>query len=557
MQQPKPTNEKYSKIIERIEDGSYQIPKFQRDFVWDKKKTANLIDSLLKGFPFGSFIVWKTKERLKSFKNLGGKFFEKAKDGVDIYYILDGQQRMTSLFLALKGEKTDYFDYKKLYIDLDKDADSDEPICLLEESKTSADLDKDNDGDDPVFSLEENKNLISFYDLMTKDLFDLQDTIGKENARKCKNFKDRIEKYDFSIIEIENLPLGKIVDIFTRINTSGKELTLFEIVNAKIYTEPKGDEKGFDLEEEYNKLMHELERIDYKLSDGGKQLILQLLGLNILKSAKKEAILSISKESFIGEWAQSIKSFRHSIDYARNVLRIPVSKFLPYPALLLPIAYFFRINNFVPPTPQQSKAINKYFFRSAFSWRFSSATETKLGYDVLLINKIKNNQTIDFEKEVWLNETKENFVNYLKNWRFSVGSAFHKAILCIMAYAEPKSFKNNADVRLDNSYLNIATSRNYHHFFPKAYLKRNNLDDKADVIVNITLVDDFLNKRVIRDRAPGDYIKDFSKENPELQETLKTHFIDDLESFGVLNDDYETFLQKRAERIADEILKRI
>ena len=126
MQQPKPTQASYSKIIERIEDGSYQIPKFQRDFVWDKEKTANLIDSLLKGFPIGSFIVWKTKERLKSLKKLGGKILKEIKEGIDIYYVLDGQQRMTSLFLALRGEKTDTFNYKELYIDLDKDIDGDE-----------------------------------------------------------------------------------------------------------------------------------------------------------------------------------------------------------------------------------------------------------------------------------------------------------------------------------------------------------------------------------------------------------------------------------------------
>ena len=137
MQQPKPTNEKHSKIIEKIEDGSYQIPKFQRDFVWDKDKTANLIDSLLKGFPIGSFIVWKTKERLKSLKKIGGKILKDIKEGVDIYYVLDGQQRMTSLFLALTGEKTDTFNYKELYIDLDKDIDGDEQICVLEKSENS------------------------------------------------------------------------------------------------------------------------------------------------------------------------------------------------------------------------------------------------------------------------------------------------------------------------------------------------------------------------------------------------------------------------------------
>ena len=61
MQQAKPIGRKYDDIIRNIESGIYQIPKFQRDFVWDKNKSAKLIESLLKGYPIGSFILWKLK----------------------------------------------------------------------------------------------------------------------------------------------------------------------------------------------------------------------------------------------------------------------------------------------------------------------------------------------------------------------------------------------------------------------------------------------------------------------------------------------------------------
>ena len=125
-----------------------------------------------------------------------------------------------------------------------------------------------------------------------------------------------------------------------------------------------------------------------------------------------------------------------------------------------------------------------------------------------------------------------------------------------MAYAEPKSLNNNAKVRLDNSYLSIATSKNYHHFFPKAYLKRKKQDEFANALANITLVDDYLNKREIKDKAPKEYIKKFQKENTNLVNTLKTHFIE-LENFGIFDDSYDLFLQKRTEKLANEILKRI
>ena len=70
MQQPKPISRRYDDIIRNIENGIYQIPKFQRGFVWDKNKSAKLIESLLKGYPIGSFILWKTKETLFSTKDI-------------------------------------------------------------------------------------------------------------------------------------------------------------------------------------------------------------------------------------------------------------------------------------------------------------------------------------------------------------------------------------------------------------------------------------------------------------------------------------------------------
>ena len=64
--------------------------------------------------------------------------------------------------------------------------------------------------------------------------------------------------------------------------------------------------------------------------------------------------------------------------------------------------------------------------------------------------------------------------------------------------------------------------------------------------MNITIVDDYLNKREIGAKPPSKYMKTFVKENDELAETMKTHLIDDLEEFGIWSDDYEQFLTMRS-----------
>ena len=146
----------------------------------------------------------------------------------------------------------------------------------------------------------------------------------------------------------------------------------------------------------------------------------------------------------------------------------------------------------------------------------------------------------------------------LKGRWFRASDAFCKAITCLYAYAEPKSFASNSLVKLDNSWLKVASSRNYHHFFPRSFLRKQGIDDQlANSVLNITLVDDYLNKRKVRAKPPSVYMREFQATNPELEATMKTHFIDDMDASGVWTDDYEAFLTQRGNRILAELSRRL
>ena len=126
------------------------------------------------------------------------------------------------------------------------------------------------------------------------------------------------------------------------------------------------------------------------------------------------------------------------------------------------------------------------------------------------------------------------------------------------AYQLPKSFADNSLVNINNNWLKRANSKNYHHFFPKSFLKKlNKGEDFINHILNITIVDDFLNKRQIRDKAPSNYMKEFKNNNSKISETMKTHLIYDLDEFGIWFDDYPKFLDKRADALSAEIKKRV
>ena len=176
--------------------------------------------------------------------------------------------------------------------------------------------------------------------------------------------------------------------------------------------------------------------------------------------------------------------------------------------------------------------------------------ETRLAQDIRIIDAILDGQQPLYDYPV--NPTKE-FVEY--NGTFNAGRSFVKAILCCLASKKPKSFKNNADVFINNDWLKRANSKNYHHFFPKGSFKGERAnDERINHIANITIVDDYLNKRVIRAKRPSVYIGEFSRTNRDMKKTLRTHLIN-MDSAGVLEDNYDKFFNYRCRAIARELSK--
>jgi hypothetical protein len=130
---PTPSHSRYTNLLSDIEKGEIKIPQFQRDFVWSIQKSAALLDSIIKGYPIGTFIFWATKDRLRSVRDLGNIKLPDPKEGEVVSFVLDGQQRITSLFATLKGLKVQRAsgkedDFSDSYVDLQ--AKPDEQIVI-------------------------------------------------------------------------------------------------------------------------------------------------------------------------------------------------------------------------------------------------------------------------------------------------------------------------------------------------------------------------------------------------------------------------------------------
>ena len=533
MQQPDPQSRSFEKVMSGIAFGTLKIPQFQREFVWPREKSAKLIDSILKGFPIGTFILWKTKEQLRFVKEIGGQTLPPIPKGDYSEQVLDGQQRLTSLYAACNGltvtrdERPD--DFQDIFVDLDADAGDDAEAALVAIAPQ---------GD--IASAEKDGHCIRLVDLLNGE-FELLVKLSTTRRQRLQTYQKRLQTYQFSVILIQDAPIDVATEIFTRINVSGQPLSVFEIMVAKTYDH----ESGFDLAERFKALRTRLEPVDYGTIPPAA--LLQLASLLMVGECQKQDILRLNTADFRKTWPTVEEAVESACDYFRSYFRIPVSKLLPYAALIVPFGYFFARAS-KEPKRDQRKWMRELFWRISLSGRYTSAVETKLAVDIKRVEAALQGKEPDYDEGVDLSAG-----SIESNGYFNTGRSFIKAILCLYAYAQPESFASGAKVRVANDWLKRSNSKNYHHFFPRAYLKKHGQELwYINHVANITIVDDYLNKRVIKAKAPSVYMKAFRRENPDLKETMKTHLID-LDTFGVWEDDYDLFFRERCKRIAKKL----
>ncbi len=517
MRQPQPQSIAFADLMSNIQQGHVKIPQFQRDFVWNREKSAQLLDSILKGYPIGTFILWKTKESLRVVRNVGGADLPDTPPGNFVQYVLDGQQRLTSLYASVKGleverdERRD--DFSEMYVDL---------AATGEEQTVVVDI----DGKNP-------DALIRLVDLLGGGIKYLS-SFPDEYLGTIEEYRTRLDGYSFSVILVDEAPIDVATEIFTRINVTGKPLSVFEIMVAKTFDA----EKDFDLGEEYDRLVEHLTDVKYETIPPA--VILQIVSAILVKECAKKDILRLDKAKFIEVWPKAVEAVHATVDYLRSYYRIPVSRLLPYGAILVPLAYFF-YNHPDKPSGDKERYLKDLFWRISLSGRYSYASEGKLAQDVRRVDLILKDQQPTYDYSV---NTSADFIR--DNGWFGTGRSFIKALLCLLTYHQPKSFDNDALVHTSNDWLKQGNSKNYHHFFPKAYMRKKLGKDEWTVnhIANITIVDDFLNKRKIKDKPPATYMETFAESNPNLSETMESHLID-LDDFGVWENDYDRFFRQR------------
>ncbi len=347
---------------------------------------------------------------------------------------------------------------------------------------------------------------MSVHDVLSKPLGLFYKSLSPDKADQVEAYRNKLTTYDFPGITIKDYPIEVACEVFSRINTGGKVLTVFEIMVAKTYDEAK----GFDLAEQYDFLRDGTDQLRECLREARfetipESTILQCVDGLTLRAVRSKDILKIPRGTFIPNWETMRQALFTAIDFIRSELRVPVSQLVPYPAVLVPFVYFFHKAGNKKPSNEQVRLLEQFFYWVGLTERYSSSLEGKIAEDFNKMDSIAKGNLPAYQRtELSIDATK------IEETWFSAGNAYCKAILCLLAYQQPKSFDTNGLVILDNSNLKIATSRNYHHFFPTKFLEDHNEGKEPNLIANITLIDGYLNKHRIGKKAPSEYIGTFT-----------------------------------------------
>lgn len=506
-------------LIQDIKRGRIRIPSFQRGFVWDKDRVRYFIDSIYKGFPFGSVLIWRTRTPLRTERNLGPYNLPDNDPEYPIDYVLDGQQRITSIFgifqYIIPPEKNENTDWTDLYFEIN----SQEPIpfCYLE-SNEDHDIHK-------YFPLK--------YVFDSRKYRNVTRNIEEEYAEKIDELVDKFKKANIPVERFETEERKYVATVFERINRQGLELNTFELLSVWNWSE------DFDLQEKFREIIDELE--DFDFNESKSDLLLKCCSAVIKNSADPKDFLDMRSEEVREKFNEIKTGIFGAIDFLKTELRVFSLKLLPMENILIVLSSFFASCKKQPgPVPEkQNECIKKWFWRSCFSERYRRGGKN-IEVDLEEIQKLKNGQDSELGKKINIPIDK----NYFLQNNFRMSSIATKTFILILADKEPLNFIQGTKISLED-VLSQGNRKEFHHIFPKAYLQKGlkeDSDNQINCLANFCILSRTDNNK-IKDRPPSEYISEISQDKQE--KILESHFCFEVLN-ELLNNDFESFLDKRA-----------
>ncbi|RKH95287.1 DUF262 domain-containing protein [Corallococcus sp. AB038B] len=358
-----PTVPRLLTVLEEVRSGNLLIPDFQRPFEWDDDRRLLLLDSVSKGMPIGSFLVWRTrKSELKSYKSIGPfKLDKEPVEGEVRSYLLDGHQRLTTLFSALTETTTISPENNAVrwpvYYDLS--ANRNEQAFTFRRGRAAP-----KPTWVPLSVLLAPRELYAFQKgLMDKGLF--------REAERAEALANAFKDYQIPIIPLVTDDLDVVTDSFVRVNNQGKPMQETHMIRALSYS-------SMDIREKLNQIRQRLAPLGW--SELEDQVFVNTLKarweLDIYKAGPRELNdhLSRSDKNFIFDELEA--NTRQAVQFLATC-GVGGPRSLPYAYQLVAIIEALRrITRHL--SPSQKEALRIWFWATTYTGYFTGITSNRI-----------------------------------------------------------------------------------------------------------------------------------------------------------------------------------
>lgn len=518
-------------IIDHIKRGQVRVPAFQRGFVWTPEKAALLMDSIYRGYPVGSVLVWETKEVLESERALGGIDLPSPEDNYPIFYILDGQQRITSLFASFQDDlaPSPSTDWVPIYFDASTDLgeEANRFAALLEQEV------------DPRRHIRLTSLLKS--SRLVKDII----PIAEEYRDQVNTAADRFNAFSLPLIKLAaTTPSADVALVFERINSTGVPLDTYQLLTAWTW------KRDFDLRDRFETLAEDLSAFGFGPVSDDPDLLLKCCGAVVISDARLRSIVKMGGPQLRDRFDQVEAGVKGAVEFVRNEFMVSSVACLPYLSMLVPLSSFFATAQSAGYMPDalQTKTIKQWFWRSCYARRYSHSLDTAHAADIKGMTLLKSSPGTS----CWIekpNIKSEVFVNT----RWSSSTVLGKLHAIALAQLGPVSFLSGTNVKAGDVLVS-GNSAQFHHIYPKNYLTSRipHLDRTTiNCLANISIINASDNRR-ISNKAPSVYRRELDENLYPvilMKHLLPPHtFNDDFEGFLI---DRSAMLAKLAERLMD------
>lgn len=508
---------KISEILNQIDLGSYALPEFQRGYVWNRDQVKKLMMSLYRGYPIGGLLIWVTTTDPTITRGDG-----QLTPGV-VNLILDGQQRITSLYGIIRGHAPKFFDgnansFTGLYFNI-----KEEYFEFYMATK-----------------MKDNPDWISVTELLQKGASNYIGEANPERKMFLFNYLDvlnrlnNIKDTDLYISNVtgEDKTIDVVVEIFNNVNTGGTKLNKGDLALAKICS------MWPDARNKMKKYLKQLQVAGYYFS---LDWLLRCVTVYMTGRPYFSELDKYSIEDFKDALYKTEQMIGLCLDHIGSRLGLDHDRVL---ASKHAIATMIGYIHAQPSAKLDNAHWNKlmYWYIHTFLWgRYASATESKMAQDMNVIQEgegVEGLLRLIRQQRGDLELTPEDF------WGWSTGARFYPLLYLLTRMNHAKDL--GSGLELTHNLLGKNSTLEVHHIFPKDVLYK---AGKTKSIVNSLANYAFLTKDTnleILNKRPEEYMPYYAQKQPGA---LESNWIPvDPELWKVEN--YEVFLQKRRELLA-------